>query len=56
MVPVPQRKDVKEIRVVSADVECKCCIDLDAAVIRVTVHELGIWLSVKRNKMEDAQG
>src|ERR1700676_768655 len=54
MVPVPQRKDVKEIRIVSADVECKCCVDLDTAVKGVTMHELGFWLSVKRNKMEAA--
>ena len=54
MVPVPQRKDIKEICVVSADVESEDRIDLEAPVKSVSTHKLGLRLPVNRNKMETA--
>ena len=54
MILVPQREDIKEIRIVSADVECEGRIDLDASVIRETMYELRFRLSVNGDEVETA--
>jgi hypothetical protein len=54
MIPVPQGKDIKEIRIVPTDVECEGRIDLEASMIRVTMYELRFRLSVNGDEVESA--
>uniref|UniRef100_E6PYM2 Uncharacterized protein n=1 Tax=mine drainage metagenome TaxID=410659 RepID=E6PYM2_9ZZZZ len=54
MILVPQRINIEEVRVVSADVECEGRIDLEASMICVTTYELRFLLSVNSYEVESA--
>jgi hypothetical protein len=54
MIPVPQREDIKEARIVSTDVKCEGRIELEASMIRVTMYEPRFRLSVNGDEVESA--